>query len=271
MKLIYKLFLLMIFLHFGTLMGQEKQEWKERSKQKGANFYEIRKEFSKKFKEKEETTRSSKIQVISKSNNIKVIGENDEIKFKRWEWYMSQNTNPDGSFPSSTMLQKEFDNYNNKEQSINLQNRKSKSLVATSVATWENISRVSNVTAGYWGMGRTSSIGFHPTNSNIFWVCGQNGGVWKTIDGGNSYIAQGDDLPYLGAGSIIVDFSNPDILYVTAGDNTGGYGIGVYKSIDGGDTWFATNFTQNLSDQVQFYGMSQNIEHSGFILSLIHI
>ncbi len=250
MKMTPKLLLLLALMTFSPLISQKKQDWKQRSQEREANFYEIQKEFSKKFKEENNNKR---VEVQSKSRNVKVIGENDHIKYRRWEWYMSHNINPDGSFPTSSELQKSFDQFTQKEQ-VQPRNQK----MSSPVIEWKNISRTFNSSLGYSGMGRTSSIGFHPTDPNIFWVCGERGGVWKTTDGGNNYIPQGDDLPYLGAGSIVVDYSNPNTLYVTTGDHTGGFGMGVYKSIDGGNTWAPTGFTSELSDQVRFYGMDQN-------------
>ncbi|KAA1247637.1 RICIN domain-containing protein [Aquimarina sp. RZ0] len=252
MKIIQKLLLVGVLFNFISLMAQEK-DWIQSAQQSGANFYEIRNEISKRFEEKK---KNKQVEVISKSNNIKIIGENDFVKFRRWEWYMSQRVHQDGTFPSSLELQQGYDDFVNKEQSITAK---------AAGATWTNISRTSN-DGGYWSMGRTTDIGFHPSNANIFWVCGQKGGVWKTTDGGSTYIPQGDNLPFLGAGAIVVNHANPDILYVTTGDNTGGRGMGVYKSTNGGTTWSPTGFTRNLSNGVVFYNLVQSPTNPAILL-----
>lgn len=115
-----------------------------------------------------------------------------------------------------------------------------------------------------YGMGRINCITFHPTNPNIYWIGVAQGGVWKTINGGESYIPLTDNLPILRISDIAVDPKNPDILYVSACDyayigvalNTDGrkrhshYGLGVYKTTDGGLNWTPTglSFEQSQLD-----------------------
>ena len=91
-------------------------------------------------------------------------------------------------------------------------------------------------------MGRTTCTAFDPFDPNVFYVGAPNGGIWKTTDGGLTYAALGDQLPFVSAGSIVVDFNDPNILYVSTGDAVGwwNYSMGVYKSTDGGATWNPT-------------------------------
>lgn len=242
-----------LFLCLFSVQAQEKFDWKKRSQEEGANFYQIREEISKKLEAEEN---NKLVEIISKSSNIKVVGENEFVKFRRWEWNMSQNIHPDGSFPSNLELQDAFDSYVAREQLTKNNSNQ---------ATWNNISRTSN-DGGYWSMGRTSAIGFHPNNANIFWVCSETGGVWKTTDGGSTYSPQGDNLPYLAAGTIVVDHQNPNILYLQVGKNTGEQGIGIYKSTNGGDSWAPTNFTQNLDNYTQFYNLVQSPSNTSILL-----
>ena len=50
-----------------------------------------------------------------------------------------------------------------------------------------------------------------------------------------------DNQPTYSTGSITIDPSNPNIIWVGTGENVGGrhvgYGDGVYRSSDGGKTW----------------------------------
>jgi len=112
------------------------------------------------------------------------------------------------------------------------------------------------------GIGRINCIAFHPTDSNIFWVGVAQGGVWKTIDHGQTWFPQTDDLPMLRISDIALDPNDPNTLYISVGDYayigvalwTDGrkrhthYGIGVYKSIDGGSSWKATNLSFSNAD-----------------------
>ena len=71
------------------------------------------------------------------------------------------------------------------------------------------------------------------------WVGSPSGGLWKTIDGGETWYETTDDLPLIGVSDIAVDPTNPDIIYMATGDADGWdtYSIGLLKSTDGGETW----------------------------------
>ena len=105
------------------------------------------------------------------------------------------------------------------------------------------------------GNGRVNCIEFHPTDPDIFWVGAPGGGLWKTVDGGNTWSTNTDNLPVLGVSDIIIDPTNTDIMYMATGDADGGdtYSIGVLKSIDGGLNWDTTGLS---------YGVDQGIEIS---------
>ncbi|MEO1259132.1 MAG: T9SS type A sorting domain-containing protein [Bacteroidota bacterium] len=107
------------------------------------------------------------------------------------------------------------------------------------------------------GMGRTSSLAFHPTDSLTFYVGTAIGGIWKTTDGGQSYIPLGDDLPFLAVSCIILNKDNPDHLYIAVSDRVwyGPPSIGIYKSVDGGATWEPAALTFNFSNNVRIYWM----------------
>src|SRR6516225_8779876 len=67
------------------------------------------------------------------------------------------------------------------------------------------------------------------------------GGVWKTTDGGANWVPLFDKRPISSIGAIAVAPSDHNVIYAGTGEaairgNTT-YGIGVFKSIDGGKTW----------------------------------
>ncbi|MFA7272940.1 MAG: T9SS type A sorting domain-containing protein [Crocinitomicaceae bacterium] len=68
-----------------------------------------------------------------------------------------------------------------------------------------------------------------------------NGGIFRTINGGNTWTPLFQDFGYLAIGSITVDPSDHNTIYAGTGDrNFGGYsynGNGLYKSTDLGATW----------------------------------
>src|SRR5258706_2643915 len=67
------------------------------------------------------------------------------------------------------------------------------------------------------------------------------GGVWKTLDGGDTWVPLTDGLHDLAVGALAVPPSNPSVLYVGTGE--GGYGgsfipgIGFLRSFDAGASW----------------------------------
>jgi photosystem II stability/assembly factor-like uncharacterized protein len=88
---------------------------------------------------------------------------------------------------------------------------------------------------------RINTMAIHPDNPNIMYAGYSAGGVWKTSNGGNDWEPVFDDQPFLSIGTIVLDPSNPQTVYVGTGDpNISGYpfiGDGIWKSTDGGTNW----------------------------------
>src|SRR5437899_8856898 len=67
------------------------------------------------------------------------------------------------------------------------------------------------------------------------------GGVWKTTDGGANWIPLFDKQPISSIGAIAVAPSDHNVIYAGTGEaairGNRRYGSGVFKSIDGGQTW----------------------------------
>jgi len=97
----------------------------------------------------------------------------------------------------------------------------------------------------YWsnGMasGRVTAIFVHPYNPGIVYIGGAQGGIWKSVDSGQTWIPLTDELSSLATGAIALDPSNPDVVYYGTGEQhfCGDcfYGDGLFKSKDGGETW----------------------------------
>lgn len=89
--------------------------------------------------------------------------------------------------------------------------------------------------------GRFNCIAVHPTNANIMYAGSANGGVWKTVDNGQTWNPMTDDLPYQAVGAIAINPSNPNEIWVGFGDvNISGTlytGDGLYKSSNAGSSW----------------------------------
>ncbi|MEO7323459.1 MAG: hypothetical protein ABIW82_01375 [Dokdonella sp.] len=87
--------------------------------------------------------------------------------------------------------------------------------------------------------GRLRSIVIDPSHPEIIYVATAEGGVWKTLNGGNSWRPMTETLGNLSLGSLAMDPFDSQTLYLGLGDPFDGFGIGFVKSTDGGETWSA--------------------------------
>ena len=89
--------------------------------------------------------------------------------------------------------------------------------------------------------GRLNSIAIDPKTPTTIYVGGAQGGVWKTMNGGTSWVPLTDSQCSLAMGSVAIDPVNTNIIYAGTGElnNSGDsyYGCGVLRSTDGGNTW----------------------------------
>ena len=89
--------------------------------------------------------------------------------------------------------------------------------------------------------GKVDGIATSPVDPSTIYIATAGGGVWKTIDAGQSWMPLTDNQPTLAMGSIAVSKSDPNVVYAGTGDpNFSGdaqYGRGILKSTDGGATW----------------------------------
>ena len=89
--------------------------------------------------------------------------------------------------------------------------------------------------------GRISDIVIDLNNEDIVWAAAATGGVWKSLDKGETWEAKFDDMEVMSMGAIALDPNNSDILYAGTGEaaatSLSFYGNGMYKTLDGGTTW----------------------------------
>jgi photosystem II stability/assembly factor-like uncharacterized protein len=89
--------------------------------------------------------------------------------------------------------------------------------------------------------GRITAIDAVVDDPNIIYLGSASGGVWKTINGGHEWKPVFDDQPNINIGSVAIQQSNPNIVWVGTGEgnprNSINIGEGIYKTIDGGKSW----------------------------------
>jgi len=89
--------------------------------------------------------------------------------------------------------------------------------------------------------GRVSDIDGVPGDPSTFYVSGADGGVFRTRNGGVSFDALFTDEKSYSVGALSIAPSDSNVLWLGSGEgdprNSVGYGHGVYRSTDGGDSW----------------------------------
>src|SRR5947208_2342853 len=96
--------------------------------------------------------------------------------------------------------------------------------------------------------GRVVAVAGHPMEEQTFYFGSTGGGVWKTTDGGIFWENISDGFfkrASVGAIALAIDPHNPRVLFAAFWEAyrgpheliSGGPGSGIFRSMDGGDTW----------------------------------
>ena len=91
--------------------------------------------------------------------------------------------------------------------------------------------------------GRISAVAAMPEKDGktLLFVGAASGGVWKSTDSGTTFKSVFDKQPVQSIGSIAIDPSNHETIWVGTGEawtrNSVSIGGGIFKSTDGGETW----------------------------------
>jgi hypothetical protein len=103
--------------------------------------------------------------------------------------------------------------------------------------------------AGPWNVGgRTRAVAFDATNEKVMIAGAVSGGMWRSADGGASWVLTSDLGGYLGVTSISQDTraGKQNIWYASTGEGSGNsasgggsyyFGDGIFKSVDSGKSW----------------------------------
>src|SRR5437764_3991456 len=89
--------------------------------------------------------------------------------------------------------------------------------------------------------GRVLAVAGIASDAEHFYFGSVNGGVWETVDAGRTWNPIFDSQPIGSIGAIAIAPLNPKVIYVGSGEadmrSDIAQGNGMYKSIDGGQTW----------------------------------
>lgn len=157
-------------------------------------------------------------------------------QYKRWEWLMEPRVYPSG-------------NLNLVNQARDLPPLSEEFLLHWAYRGPESIPLEINTMDVIRGMGRLNCIEFHPYDPQTFWVGAASGGIWKTSDGGTSFIPLSDDLLSIGISDILVHPEHADTLFILSGDKDGfaTYTVGLFRSYDGGQSWQETAIKNDVT------------------------
>jgi len=89
--------------------------------------------------------------------------------------------------------------------------------------------------------GRITAIACDPADPQTIYAGAASGGVWRSRSGGTDWQPIFDAAPTQSIGALAVHPLNPDLIWVGTGEgnprNSQNFGLGVFKSVDGGRTW----------------------------------
>jgi photosystem II stability/assembly factor-like uncharacterized protein len=89
--------------------------------------------------------------------------------------------------------------------------------------------------------GRVAAVAGTPQNDQLYYLGTAGGGVWKSANGGATWDPVFDKMGIAAIGAVAIDPTNENVVWVGTGEanprNDVSYGIGLFKSIDGGKTW----------------------------------
>jgi photosystem II stability/assembly factor-like uncharacterized protein len=160
--------------------------------------------------------------------------------FQRFEWQYKQIAFPYDTIP----MYKYASEIESEIQKIKTQQRETQSEIAWSFIGPTGVVNPSWRTP-HWGVssGRIRAVAVHPNDPLTVYIGVACGGIWKTTNGGESWVDIGDySTEALTFGTIAIDPNNPDIIYAGTGEINAlhysrNYGKGLFKSTDAGVSW----------------------------------
>ena len=121
--------------------------------------------------------------------------------------------------------------------------------------------------------GRGRAVAGVPSEPNVFYIGNDDGGVWKSIDYGNSWRPIFDKEPTSSIGAIAVSVSAPNVIYVGTGESNirpdQATGMGMYKSTDAGKTWHFIGLRK--TEDIAMIAVDPHNPNRVFVAALGHI
>lgn len=207
------LFTLLSVLIFSFAVYAQQRKWTD-VRDYSNNFFEIKDAFNENFKGVDLTT---------------VKGWKP---FKRWEYYYESRTYPHGDLSIFRNAMVEF--------SRQLQRNTISS--RTNASNWLFIGP-DIIPSNGGGAGRINHVKPIPGTTNQYFAASSGGGIWKFT--GSTWSTSTDFLGRIGFADVVINPVNTNIVYAASGDNDNADApcIGMFKSIDGGNSWNPSGLT----------------------------
>jgi photosystem II stability/assembly factor-like uncharacterized protein len=182
-------------------------------------------------------------------------------KFKRWQYFWANRINEDGHFPSNLYWQEA-----KKVAQMSSRSR--------AYSNWTELGpRTIPENIQYdrpGGIGRIDCITFHPSNDSIYWIGTPAGGLWKTINDGETWENLTDNLPTLGVSDLVVHPNDENTLFLATGTRDTWwetFSVGILKSTDGGYTWNETGLSMDVQYGYQVSEILINPENPDIMIA----
>lgn len=99
--------------------------------------------------------------------------------------------------------------------------------------------------------GRTLALLVHPNNNQVLFAGTASGGIWRSVNGGQTWIPVNDFMANLNIGALAFDPLNPNTMYAGTGERFYDREVrnaGIFKSVNGGINWSQLSTTADFAD-----------------------
>lgn len=175
--------------------------------------------------------------------------------YKRWEYVAQMELDEKGvKIPNNALSQAARDY----RQTENLRHKQG--LGNSSAGDWKQLGPTYWNATSSWnpGLGRVTSVGIEESNTNHIIAGSPSGGVWKTLNGGNTWQPITDDFSTVDV--YAVEISPYDNQLYLWGSTSGK----IFRSTDGGQTWTTTGNVPGSGQvsRIQFHPTDPNIVYA---------
>ncbi|MFN8715218.1 MAG: T9SS type A sorting domain-containing protein [Bacteroidota bacterium] len=210
------------------------------------NYYDLREKYLRKIEESEKPWERS-----LRKNHAEGMAENpEEVFFAHWDWYWKDRMNCNASVPgemaNTGMFMRAMVASN---PSVRIgDNSNPTTQAAPNICTSGNQGAWSLVGPATYSnpiMGMVTAVYVNPSNPSEVLAGASGGGLFKTVNNGNSWSCLTDPsrMPCIGISTIAVHPTIPTTIFIGAVNNgvpfSAGthYGFGLMRTTDGGTTW----------------------------------